>query len=121
MIAVWMSSGSLPLPLRVGGGETRVGALAGDPLGNHHEGTSPLSVTCDGPFPAGWPMTSMLPQIGHRVRLPACWSSALNFLPQEHNTEIIGTTPGGIAGRSPPALETGEGETGICPLPTPSC
>ena len=62
------------------------------PLGNHHEGISPLSLTFDGPFPVASPMTSMLPQTGHRVRFPACWSSALNFLPHEHNTEIIATT-----------------------------
>ena len=63
-------------------------------VGNHHEGTSPLSFTPEGPTPAVWPITSMLPQTGHFVRFPACWSSALNLLPQEHETEIIATTSG---------------------------
>jgi hypothetical protein len=98
MTIVGRSSGSLPLPLplplRVGGGVTVVVALGEALVGNHHEGTSPLSFTPEGPTPADWPITSMLPHTGHLVRFPACWSSALNLLPQEHETEIIATTSG---------------------------
>ena len=89
MIAVWTSSGSLPLPCA--GGRDRGRPVPGL-LGNHHDGTSPLSLTPEGPVTADWPMTSMLPQTGHLVRFPAWWSSALNLLPQEHDTEIIATT-----------------------------
>ena len=96
MTIVGRSSGSLPLPLplplRVGIGVTVVVALGEGLLGNHHEGTSPLSFTLEGPMLADWPITSKLPHTGHLVRFPACWSSALNLLPQVHETEIIATT-----------------------------
>jgi hypothetical protein len=73
---VGRSSGSLPLPLplplRVGLGVTVVVALGAELLGNHHEGTSPLSLTPEGPMTADWPITSMLPHTGHLVRFPAC-------------------------------------------------
>ena len=98
MTIVGRSSGSLllplPLPLRVGTGVTVVVALGEGLVGNHHEGTSPLSLTPEGPTPADWPITSMLPHTGHLVRFPACWSSALNLRPQVHETEIIATNSG---------------------------
>ena len=98
MTIVGRSSGSLPLPLplRVGIGVTVVVALGEGLLGNHHEGTSPLSFTPEGPMFADWPITSKLPHTGHLVRFPACWSSALNLLPQVHETEIIATTSGWV-------------------------
>jgi len=40
-------------------------------LGNHQEGTSPLSLTPDDGVIGAWPMTSTFPQTGHLVRLPA--------------------------------------------------
>src|SRR3954462_10478668 len=95
---VGSSSGSLPLPLplplplRVGGGVPGALVLLPGLLGNHHDGTSPLSLTPEGPVTADWPITSMFPQTGHLVLFPAWWSSALNLPPQEHDTEIIATT-----------------------------
>ncbi len=89
-----MSSGLLPLRVSEGGwrGGRGIGDTGEEPLGNHQEGTSPLSQTPDDELTGAWPMTSIFPQTGHLVRFPACWSSALNFLPQEHDTEIIVTT-----------------------------
>jgi hypothetical protein len=83
---------TLPLPLRGGAGVTILVALGPELVGNHHDGTSPLSLTPEGPVPAGWPIVNMFPHTGHLVRFPAWWSSALNLLPQEHDTEIIAMT-----------------------------
>jgi hypothetical protein len=90
-------SGSVPLRVAGGAEEVEALALVAWWVGNHHEGTSLLSVTAeelvgDGllePVAPGWPMSSMVPHTGHLVRLPACWSSALNLRPQEQETEII--------------------------------
>ena len=75
---------------------TVVVALGEGLVGNHHEGSSPLSFTLEGPMLADWPITSKLPHTGHLVRFPACWSSALNLLPQVHETEIIVTNSGWV-------------------------
>jgi hypothetical protein len=78
-------------------GVTVVVALGEALLGNHQDGTSPLSFTPEGPTPTeDWPITSILPQTGHLVRFPTCWSSALNLRPQVHETEIIATTSGWV-------------------------
>jgi len=42
-----------------------------EPLENHQEGTSPLSLTPDDEVTGVWPMTSMFPQTGRLVRFPA--------------------------------------------------
>ena len=47
-------------------------------------------------MPVDWLITSMLPHTGHLVRFPACWSSALNLLPQVHETEIIAPISGWV-------------------------
>ncbi len=73
MTTVRTSSGSLPLRVGGGGGFGTPCApgLAGEPLGNHQEGTSPLSLTPEGLPAAAGPITRKLPQTGHRVRFPA--------------------------------------------------
>ncbi len=42
-----------------------------EPLGNHQEGTSLLSLTPDDEVTGASPMASMFPQTGHLVRFPA--------------------------------------------------
>ena len=71
----------------------RLGVLAG----NHHDGRSALSPMSIEPEPEGVdgpPMVIGRPQTGHRVRLPAWWSSARNFPPHSQDTEIIASTSG---------------------------